>query len=73
VTDEQKQANADMLNSLWNMGETAFDEMLKPLTEMVERAETDECPSCFGFGEYITGISDSDHGEVMTCDCGGKA
>jgi hypothetical protein len=32
-------------------------------------AEQDECPKCFGHGEYILGRSDSDWGEVKRCSC----
>ena len=39
MTDLQRVQNAAILNSLWNLGETAFDEMLAPITRIVERAE----------------------------------
>lgn len=48
----------------------AFDGMLNRITKMVERAEPDDvCDRCFGLGEYISGASDSDYGEVIVCGC----
>lgn len=67
-----QQANELMLLQLWNLGETLFDGALNQITKMVERAESDECSKCWGHGEYISGASDSDYGEVLICGCKGR-
>lgn len=66
-----QERNEAMLLNLWNIGETMFDGMLNQITKQVELAEQpdDECPTCFGHGEYTLARSDSDWGEVVKCDC----